>query len=138
MIVHEILIQAAPEVVFSLYDTPSDWPTWDEEVLAVSLPSGLTLNARGWLQPKSGPKAVIKVTAIHRPQQFIVESQLPGCRMGFDHRLEATTLGTRVTHGVYFTGPTSFLFKKLIGPSLNRGLPRTLEGLKRAAEAIGT
>ncbi|MCA3694024.1 SRPBCC family protein [Aquidulcibacter sp.] len=137
MITHEVLIQAKPETVFALYQDVRNWPQWDEEVLEVSLPEGLTPNTRGWLKPRSGPKAQIKVVSVTQPTQFRVESGLPGCTMGFDHHLEATTLGTRVTHGVYFKGPTSFLFKRLIGPSLRRGLPVTLQGLKNLAEAAG-
>ena len=136
MIAHDVIVQADPETVFSLYENIESWPQWDEEVVAVSLPDGLRDNAQGWLQPRSGPRAKIQVVSVTRPFQFSVESQLPGCKMGFDHRIEATTLGTRVTHGVYFKGATSFVFARLIGPSLNRGLPLTLQGLKREAEAM--
>ncbi len=136
MIAHEIMIQANPETVFALYENIENWPVWDEEVVEVSLPGGLRENAQGWLQPRSGPRTKIQVVSVARPFQFSVESQLPGCKMGFDHRIETTAQGTRVTHGVYFTGATSFVFARLIGPSLNRGLPLTLQGLKREAEAI--
>jgi hypothetical protein len=136
MIAHEVIVHADPETIFSLYENIESWPQWDEEVAAVSLPDGLRENAQGWLQPRSGPRAKIQVASVTSPLQFSVESQLPGCKMVFDHRIEVIDTGTRVTHGVYFKGATSFVFAKLIGPSLNRGLPLTLQGLKREAEAM--
>ena len=52
MIAHDVIVQADPETVFSLYENIESWPQWDEEVAAVSLPDGLRENAQGWLQPR--------------------------------------------------------------------------------------
>ena len=131
-----IEINAKPEIVFSLYSDIRSWPQWDREVSSVEIAEGLVSGAQGWLQPREGPRTKITIQDVVYPLQFVAVSQLIGCVIMFEHRLEATTVGTRVLHSLYFKGPTGFLFERLLGPVLSRGLPETLKGLKQAAEAI--
>jgi len=133
-IVHQIEIGAPVEVVFSLYEEVEAWPSWDSETTAVNLP-GLTRDAQGWLKPRNGPKASIRVIDVIPNRSFIIEGKLPFCRMQFGHELKANATWTTATHWVRFVGPLAFVFRRLIGNGIDKTLPHTLEGLKRASEA---
>ena len=137
MISHSILINASREVVFGLYQDVASWPKWDEETTAVRLQQGLRPGAVGWLKPRQGPRARIRVRDVMPLESFTVEGQLPWCRMIFGHDLKSVSGQTNVTHWVAFEGPLAFLFRKLIGAGIDSSLPRTLQGLKRASEANG-
>lgn len=130
---HSIRIVAPRDKVFALYADPASWPVWDSETVAVHLPS-LGEGASGWLKPRQGPKAKIKVTEVTQDRSFTVESALPFCRIQFGHELAGEGSGTHVTHWVRFTGPLAPLFRRLIGNGIDRSLPDTLAGLKRASE----
>lgn len=132
-----IEIQAPMAAILRAYEQVEGWPRWDPEVMAVSLPAGLTAGAVGWLQPKAGPRAGITVTRAG-PDHFDVESQLPLCRMVFGHRIVATATGARVTHDVRFSGSLAPLFRWLIGRGIGASLPATLAGLKRHVESGAT
>lgn len=129
-----IEISVEPKMVFNLYRDVIRWPVWDSELEAVSLQNGLSLGAEGWLKPQNGPKSKIKITELTENESFVVESYLPLCRIRFGHRLERVNSGTRVTHWVEFSGALGFIFRKLVGNSLQASLPRTLQGLKHACE----
>ncbi len=132
-IVHSIEVDAPRRQVFSLYADVGSWPAWDSETLAVQLPA-LRPGASGWLKPRQGPKANIRVSEVTPDTSFTVESRLPLCRMQFGHELDGEEGRTIVTHWVRFTGPLAPLFRRLIGRDIDRTLSRTLAGLKRASE----
>lgn len=131
---HSTLIAAQPRAVFALYARPQDWPNWDTELRAVDLPQGLVPGATGWLTPAKGPRARITVTEVTPDCSFAVKSRLPLCRMTFDHHLTPQGSGTLAQHSVQFTGPLAFVFRRLIGPTIARGLPASLAGLQAAVE----
>lgn len=127
-------INAEPERVFRLYQDAARWVDWDPEVAAVSLPDGLKLGAKGWLKPRSGPKASIQIVEVTQGMSFSVQTRLPLCRMWFGHSLSSSRGSTVATHWVEFKGPLSFLFRYLVGRSIQASLPNTMLGLKRASE----
>lgn len=130
-----IEIKTEPDRVFRLYQDAAHWVDWDPEVTAASLPDGLKLGAKGWLKPRSGPRANIQVVEVTQGTSFSVQSRLPLCRMWFGHSLSASSGSTVATHWVEFRGPLSFLFRYLVGRSIQASLPNTMCGLKRASEA---
>jgi hypothetical protein len=134
---HSVLINAPRNAVFELYADVMSWPAWDRETLHVHLPLGLRTGASGWLKPRAGPKAFIRVSEVVANRSFTVEGRLPLCRMIFGHQLEDTANGTRATHSVRFDGPLAFVFRRLIGSGIDASLPTTLTGLKAASEELG-
>ncbi len=130
-------IKTEPEHIFRLYQDAARWIDWDPEVTAASLPAGLKLGAKGWLKPRSGPKAKIEIVEVTPGQSFSVQSRLPLCRMLFGHSLASSgeSGSTVATHWVEFKGPLSFVFRRLIGRSIQASLPNTMRGLKRASES---
>jgi hypothetical protein len=57
--------------------------------------------------------------------------------MTFEHELFPAEDSTRVVHKVSFSGPLSFLFYRMVGSQIRKGLPGTLRGPKQAAEHHG-
>jgi hypothetical protein len=133
-IVHAVRVEATPEAIFAFYADVRTWPRWDDETRAVHLPEGLEAGSKGWFQPRSGPKAKIRVLDVHKGRSFTIEGLLPLCRMLFGHELRVDAGQTIVTHSVRFRGPLAFLFRRVIGAGIDRTLPTTLQGLKRAVE----
>ncbi|MFV0490306.1 MAG: SRPBCC family protein [Pseudorhodobacter sp.] len=136
-ITHSVEINAPRKQVFGLYADIASWPEWDSETLAVDLP-GLQVGAAGWLKPRQGPRATIRVAEVMEDSSFTVEGRLPLCRMHFGHELEDDGNRTIATHWVRFTGLLAPLFRRLIGTGIDRTLPQTLAGLKRVSEEKST
>ncbi len=132
-IAHSIKIDVPKDRVFALYADVGSWPRWDRETVDVQLPA-LRTGAVGWLKPREGPKAKIRVADVVPDRSFTVEAMLPLCRMQFGHELDEEAGHTTATHWVRFDGPLAFLFRHLVGRGIDRTLPATLAGLKRASE----
>ncbi|MEC4168558.1 SRPBCC family protein [Pseudomonas sp. MS-1(2024)] len=130
-----IEIRSTPAQVFRLYKDAAGWADWDPEVSNASLPGGLELGAKGWLKPKVGPKGNIQIVEMTEGKSFSVQSRLPLCRMEFGHLLTEVEGGTVATHWVEFCGPLSFLFRYLVGRSIQASMPNTMQGLKKSCEA---
>jgi len=130
----QIVIAAPPENVFALYENVTAWSSWDPDVKTSSIEGSFSSGASGSLQPSSGPKARIKFTEVMPNRSFTVESKLPLCVIRFEHELTPLPSGTNAKHRVTFQGLLSPFFGRVIGSQIRKGLPNTLQGLKRAAE----
>ena len=130
----KVLVSASAEKLFSFYANVSGWPSWDTEVKSSAIDGPFSSGTTGTLQPSSGPKAKITFTEVVANRSFSVENKLPLCVMRFEHELAPVGNQTQALHRVSFVGLLAPLFGRLIGSQIAKGLPRTLEGLKRAAE----
>lgn len=128
-------ITAAPERVFAIYADVGAWKEWDREVKDSSLNGDFVAGTEGRLVPVKGPAARIRLSRVEPGRSFTVESRLPLCWMHFEHEIWEDGAGVSVTHRVRFSGPGRFLFGRLVGRVIARGLPDTLRGLKARAEA---
>lgn len=130
----QILVSAPAEKIFALYSNVSGWSSWDPDVKASSIEGSFVTGANGTLEPSKGPKAKNTFTEVVPNRSFTVKSKLPLCVMRFEHELSGGPGETRVVHRVVFDGLLSPLFGRLIGSQIRKGLPSTLQGLKRVAE----
>ena len=128
-------VAVEPARVFALWADSAGWPRWDPDLEEAALEGSFASGSRGVLKPRGGPRTRIELTEVVEPESFTAVSRLPGCRMVFEHRAVPIDTGCRVTHVVRFEGLLAFAFRRLIGPSIGRGLPGTMAGLKGAAEA---
>jgi hypothetical protein len=132
---HSVLIDALPIDVYTLYMDVVRWPSWDSEVQESSISGVFETGAIGSLKPKGGPKSSIFFIDVKPNTSFTVQSKLPFCTMTFEHELVQRGLSTTATHRVLFTGLLSPVFGRLIGNGIRRTLPKTMRGLKHAAES---
>ena len=130
----KIVIAAPPEKVYALYENVSAWSSWDPDVKTSSIEGSFSSGATGSLKPSSGPKAKIKFTEVMPNRSFTVETKLPLCVMRFEHELTLLSSGTSAKHRVTFQGMLSPFFGRIIGSKIQKRLPNTMQGLKRAAE----
>ncbi len=130
----KILMEAPAEKVFSLYADVPGWSSWDPDVTSASVSGSFTTGA---LRPPEGPKVKITFTEVAPGRSFTIEGSLPLCVMRFEHELLPMTGKNQAVHRASFSGLLSPLFGRLAGSRIRAGLPRTLKGLKRAAERSG-
>jgi hypothetical protein len=70
------------------------------------------------------------------PRYFSVESRAPGARTLFEHRIDLTTDGVRLTETVTIEGPLTRLYMGLVGSRLRRAQARSLQQVAQEAEAL--
>jgi len=133
--VEKISIKASPEQVFGFYEDVAHWSSWDSDIVSLSINGEFKAGATGLLKPVKGPESKITFTEVTRNRSFTTTSKLLLCTMSFEHQLIALDEETEVVHKVSFIGVLSPLFRRLIGPSVAKGLPESLCSLKEKVEA---
>ncbi len=132
---HAETTSATPDRLWALYAEPTTWPRWDQEIAAVTVQGPVAVGTRGRLTPVTGPAAWFTFTEVDPGVGFTNVSRLPLARLTLVHHIEATAAGSRFTHQVTITGPSSPLFARVLSRSLAAGLPTAMRNLARLAEA---
>jgi hypothetical protein len=136
MIEHRISVKAPASVIFDIYKDVAHWHTWDPDTKLATLNGPFAVGASGTLAPTKGRPIRIGLTAVCENQSFTAEGGVPGFRMSFEHELSSlSAANTEVIHRVKFFGVLAFMFKRVLGPQINAGLPITLGRLKELAES---
>ena len=130
----KILVKASPEQIFDVYANVEEWCNWDADVKIASIEGEFKQGVKGELIPSKGPKAKFSLVEVTLNQSFISETKLPLCCMRFEHQLKSSGKFTEVIHRVVFTGALSFIWRRMIGSQIRKGLPHALNGLKEICE----
>ena len=87
--------------------------------------SELAVPPDGSGNPRSGPAPLLQ----H-------QSHPPGARFLFEHRIDLTTDGVRLTESVTIEGPLTRLYMGLVGGRLKKAQAGNLQRVKEEAEAL--
>jgi Polyketide cyclase / dehydrase and lipid transport len=128
---------ASPEAIWSLWADVEAWPKWDHEVQTAQLHGPFETGTKGTLKPKGGPRTSFTMTEVVPFRSFTDRSTLPFATLDFHHSLHTDGTATTIEHRVVMTGSLTFLFRRLIGTKIKRGLPVAVARLGRLAEERG-
>ncbi|MBU6152980.1 MAG: SRPBCC family protein [Bdellovibrionales bacterium] len=126
--------RARPEQVWKLWTDVQAWSQWDHEVEVSSLEGAFVVGAQGVLKPRGGPMTRFTLTRVEPPVAFSNRSSLPLATLDFVHTLRTEDGETVIEHQVTMRGPLTFLFSRLLGKNIARGLPTVVKNLARTAE----
>lgn len=124
---------ATRDKVYARYADVATWNEWDHGTKSVELQGPFEAGAKGVLVPVGGPKASFVVDSAEPGRGFRDVTKLPGARLIFDHQLTDGPDGTVITHTVMISGPMTFLFSRVIGRGIAKGLPDAVANLARLA-----
>ena len=133
---HKITVQAAPSVLFRIYEDVAHWHVWDPDTKRAMLDGPLQVGSNGTLTPTQGNTVPMQVTEVTRDRSFTVESKIPLFRMVFEHELTPVDGCTEVVHRVTLSGPLLLILGRVLGKRIDAGLPVTLRNLKALAESV--
>jgi len=128
---------ATAEAIWALWSDPATWHTWDDEVKSASICGEFAQDAKGVMQPASGPKVAFELTQVDMNRAFTNHARLPLATLDFFHRYTpSSTEGAlaQVAHGVEIRGLLAPLFGLLIGRGVKKHLRTTM--LKLVENAV--
>jgi hypothetical protein len=136
MIIEEkILIDAAPERVFSVYADVEKWNVWDPDTKSSSIVGAFRTGATGRIAPAKGQPIKLQFTSVIDNESFTCAGGVPFFKMVFEHELTREGQRTLAVHRVTMSGALTFLIGRMVGGQLREGLPKTMLSLKRLVEA---
>ena len=133
---HHIDIAAPPETIWPVLTDVEHWPDLTPSMNTVRLLDGtFEEGSRVRItQPKLAP-AIWRVTVVDPPHSFSWETSTFGMHVIANHRIEATSAGSRLTLELNATGLTAGIIGALSGPMTKRYVALEAEGIKRRVEA---
>lgn len=129
-----IAVDASSSAVFAVLSAVKQWPEWDPEVVSVDFSGKFAVGESGMLKPEGAPKTRIKIVEVTPNKSCTVQSSMPLCKLSFVHELSEQDGKTIVVNDVIFDGLLAPLWFKFIGGDIAKGLPKTLQGLKKRVE----
>ena len=125
---------AEKEKIWNLWIDVNRWNVWDKEVEYVEIFGSFDKGTKGILKPKNGPKTTFEIVECQSLKSFTTRSILPFCKMDFIHQMNEKDNQLEISHRVEMTGFMTFLFSKIIGKNIKKGLPKAVETLVKLAE----
>ncbi|MDR3260622.1 MAG: hypothetical protein LBT78_02165 [Tannerella sp.] len=122
------------EQIWKLWSDVRNWNVWDKDVEFSELFGNFESGTKGIMKPVGGPKIRFVMIECKNLQSFTDRSLLPLCKMDFIHKMTETKNGLEITHKVVMTGFLSFLFSKIMGKNMAKGLPLAVKKLVELAE----
>jgi hypothetical protein len=127
---------ASREKIWQLWTDVSNWNKYDKGTKSSELLGEFKVGTKGSLQPTDGPKSEFEITECTPLKSFSNVCMLPFCKMEFTHNMEDTAQGLQVTHQVSMSGPLTFIFSRVIGSQLAKGLPDEVENITKMAQNL--
>src|SRR5437763_7928094 len=75
------------------------------------------------------PTATFRLVAVEPDARFVSEVRLPGGRLRFEHVIEPSERGSRITHRASVHGPLAAVHAWIVRKSVEKGLPDGVERL---------
>jgi len=129
---HSAESEAEPAAVWERYTDVERWKQWSPNgVEESSLDGKFEAGSTGHSKAPHLPKGKFELVEVEPERRFVSRSSFPGGSLTFEHMLEPTDGGTRITHKASLDGPLSFLWNPVVSRIVKRGLP---SGVERLAE----
>jgi hypothetical protein len=129
---HSADSDASPEAIWRRYVDVENWNEWSQKGVEESLIDGeFEVGTKGVSKAPNLPKTRFELVAVEPERRFVSKGKLPGGTLLFEHLIEPTDGGSRITHRVSLDGPLAFLWTPVVGRIIEREMP---EGVERLAE----
>jgi uncharacterized protein YndB with AHSA1/START domain len=129
---------ATPVQVWARWTDVDKWNEWDHEVVSSSLDGPFELGTTGSMKPRGGPPVRFTLTEVKPNAAFSDTARLPLTSLEFHHTVSPDGAGSNIEHRVVMRGPLTFLFKRIVGVKIERGLPHTVASLATLAAKTST
>ena len=124
---------ASKETIWNIWKNVREWKRWDKDIEDANIYGDFKLNAQGYVKSKGAPKSKFIIIDCREYSCFVNRTILPLCRLDFIHYLNPSGGKLVITHRIEIKGVLSFLFAKLIGRGIEKGLALSVDNLIKLA-----
>lgn len=112
---HSIITkEATKEQMWKLFTDINNWHVWNPEIEFAKLEGKFEAGNHYLIQPKKGRVVKVKLLKVVENQHCLELGEFPLAKMHYDHRLEETTDGLKITSTITMTGLLSTLWVQLV------------------------
>lgn len=126
--------EVTKEQVWQVFADVNHWHTWDNSVEYAHLLGEFQQGNFFELKPKNAPKSKVLIYKVIENKNFTAMMTLPFGKIYYEHLLEETTNGLKVSGTITVKGFLSFLWIKLIAQKMAKSLPQDIENQIKQAK----
>ncbi len=126
--------RGSADVVWAAWEDVAHWHDWHPMILESSLSGPFATGSRGFVTPTKGRRGAFVLTAVEPGRHWSSRATMPGGALDFSYTLTPSATGTLITMRATISGPLGFLYRRIIGPLCEAGLPAAVKNLQALAE----
>lgn len=122
------------ERVWDVWTDVNRWHLWQDDVEYAKIDGAFEAGKKFAFRPKGGPNLQLELTAVEPQSVFVDVTRFPLARMIDSHELIDHGDELEIRSTITLEGPLAFLWRKLVGEGVAKGLPeQTRRLIERAA-----
>jgi hypothetical protein len=135
---HSAESTAHPHAVWRRYVDVEHWCDWSRLGVEWSRIDGpFQVGTKGKSKPPGSPALRFRLVAVEPDEMFASEVRLFGGRLRFEHLIEPTGAGSRITHRVTLRGALAFMYSPLVRKGTEQALSDGVDRLAAMAAVDG-
>jgi hypothetical protein len=128
---HSAESAASKEAVWRRYADVTQWRDWSPAIEWARLDGPFQVGAKGKSKARGAPVGRFRLVRVEPNAVFASTTWLPGARWLFEHFIEPTDTGLRITHRATLSGPLSPLYTRRIRSLTEHSLPAGVDRLAK-------
>jgi hypothetical protein len=121
---HEIVTkEATKEQLWTLFTDINNWHIWNREIEFARLDGKFEAGNFYMIKPKDGRAVKVELLEVTENAHCLESGTFPFARMYYDHKLDETAAGLKITSTITMKGLLSFLWVQLVVKKIAASMP---------------
>ncbi len=131
-----VTTKASVKNIWKVWSDVKGWSNWDHELEWAELDGDFAPGVEGRLKAKDWPVSTFVMTEVEWEKSFKDLSKMPLTQMEFNHTIEPSKEGVRITHSVSVKGLLAPILYLKLRKRFQAGFPVALKKLAAIAESL--
>ncbi len=119
--------EATKEQMWRLFSDINNWHVWNNEIELAKLEGKFEAGNHYVIQQKNGRTVKVKLLEVVENEHCLELGEFPLAKMYYDHILEETENGLKITGTITMTGLLSFLWVQLVVKKIAASMPQHVQ-----------
>jgi len=119
--------EATREQMWRLFSDINNWHVWNKEIEFAKLEGKFEAGNHYVIQQKNGRTVKVKLLEVVENEHCLELGEFPLAKMYYDHIIEETENGLKITGTITMTGLLSFLWVQLVVKKIAASMPQHVQ-----------
>ena len=128
--------EATKEQMWKLFTDINNWHVWNNEIEFAKLEGKFEAGNHYLIQPKNSRIVKVELLEVTENKHCLESGTFPLAKMYYDHFLEETANGLKITSTITMKGLLSFLWVQLVIKKIALAMPAHVQGQIKVASQL--
>ncbi|HAM98034.1 MAG TPA: polyketide cyclase [Marinilabiliales bacterium] len=128
--------EVTKEQIWKLFTDINSWPVWNNQIELAKLEGKFEAGNHYLIQPKNGRIVKVTLLKVEENKHCLEFGTFPLAKMYYDHLIEETADGLKITNTIYVKGILSFLWVQLVVKKIAAEMPAHVQQQIKVASKL--